>query len=520
MHQRSSHVNLDLLPGRITSVIAPQGAGKTTLLRAAAGLLGEIYNGEVTGSLEFSSAEPTPLPSLRSGRRDVAAFFDGYVQVTLAVETVREEIGLPLFAFGLGRAERDARVVAVAHELGIEYLLDRQVTELSGGEEKLVGIAAALVPDVAIHVLDEPFEQLDVAHLAAVIRAAKLRARAGRLVLVATGALDIALNIADSADSLRRRSVDGRRVAELRRRGAHCVAGRIAGDALFVRASGRAGRSPALSRCGAPRLMTDLLDMRDVSFGYGNGPPVLANATLSVPSYMVCGIVGPNGAGKSTLARLAAGVFQPRSGTVHVAGKDLRTTAGPTRARVVRVSFQDARARALSSNPRRGAGLGGVVARGFATGDARPHDGGTRGLRRGTVRSTPIRTTSTRGSESCSPACRRSRCPDGSSSSTSPPFGWASACAPALGVALRKYAAEGGAVMLVTHDHEFAAATCDTIAVVKRGKIDRNGPAATTLEGAAEHAGTNIYSFPSFYLDRAVRRRSKLPGESGRDLQV
>jgi energy-coupling factor transporter ATP-binding protein EcfA2 len=193
-----THVNLDLLPGRITSVIAPQGAGKTTLLRAAAGLLGEIYNGEVAGSLEFSSAEPIPHRSLRSGRH-AAAFFDGYVQVTLAVETVREEIALPLFASGLGRDEREARVNAVAHELGIEYLLDRQVTELSGGEEKLVGIAAALVPEVAIHILDEPFKQLDVAHLAAVIRAAKLRARAGRLVLVATGALDIALNIADSA---------------------------------------------------------------------------------------------------------------------------------------------------------------------------------------------------------------------------------------------------------------------------------------------------------------------------------
>jgi energy-coupling factor transporter ATP-binding protein EcfA2 len=178
------NVNLDLLPGRITSVIAPQGAGKTTLLRAAAGLLGEIYDGEVNGSLQLGES---------------AAFFDGYVQVTLAVETVREELGLPLFAAGVNRAERDARAVAISRQLGIEYLLDRHVTELSGGEEKLVGIAAALIPDVQVHVLDEPFEQLDVAHFAAVIRAAKLRARRGRLVLVATSSLDVALNIADSA---------------------------------------------------------------------------------------------------------------------------------------------------------------------------------------------------------------------------------------------------------------------------------------------------------------------------------
>lgn len=201
------NVNLVLEPGRVTSVISPQGTGKTTLLRAVAGLLGEIYQGEIQGSIETGSEggapnsrktdEPNNRPTFLT--RNASAFFDGYVQVTLAVETVREEIGLPLFAEGASRAERDKRAIAVCRELGIEYLLDRHVTHLSGGEEKLVGIAAALAPDVSIYVLDEPFEQLDVAHLAAVIRAIKRRVRAGRLVFVSTGALDIALNIADSA---------------------------------------------------------------------------------------------------------------------------------------------------------------------------------------------------------------------------------------------------------------------------------------------------------------------------------
>jgi hypothetical protein len=57
------------------------------------------------------------------------------------------------------------------------------------------------------------------------------------------------------------------------------------------------------------------------------------------------------------------------------------------------------------------------------------------------------------------------------------------------------------------------ASTCETLAVVKAGKIDRGGPVGAVLEAAAGHTATNIYSFPSFYLDRAVRRRSKLPAE-------
>jgi energy-coupling factor transport system ATP-binding protein len=186
-HPTLSDVTLDLQAGQVVSVIAAQGRGKTTLLRAAAGLLGEIYDGQVQGDLTRAS-------SPRAG-----AFFDGYVQVTLSVETVGEEIGLPLYAAGISRPDRQRRVAAVARELRIEHLLDRDVAALSGGEEKLVGIAAAFVAESPVHVLDEPFEQLDVAHLAAVIRAAKLRARAGRLVLIGTGSVDTALNICDSA---------------------------------------------------------------------------------------------------------------------------------------------------------------------------------------------------------------------------------------------------------------------------------------------------------------------------------
>ena len=182
-----SGVTLELPAGRLVSVLAPQGTGKTTLLRAAAGL---FETGDERGVITGGSPA-------RSEGQLVGAFFDGYVQVTLAVETVREEIALPLHATPVFPGERAARVEAVARELRIEHLLDREVTALSGGEEKLVGIAAALVIDSYLYVLDEPFEQLDIGHFSAVIRAAKRRARAGALVLVATGSVDTAINICD-----------------------------------------------------------------------------------------------------------------------------------------------------------------------------------------------------------------------------------------------------------------------------------------------------------------------------------
>lgn len=194
-----SGVTMDLPAGRLIAVIAPQGAGKTTLLRAAAGLFETVdERGTLLG----------PAPARAEGQL-VGSFFDGYVQVTLAVETVREEIALPLYA--TGGFDRTPRVEAVARELKIEHLLDREVTALSGGEEKLVGIAAALVIESYLYVLDEPFEQLDIPHYSAVIRAMKKRAKAGSLVLVATSSVDTALNISDACvvyDGSRWRLID------------------------------------------------------------------------------------------------------------------------------------------------------------------------------------------------------------------------------------------------------------------------------------------------------------------------
>jgi energy-coupling factor transporter ATP-binding protein EcfA2 len=258
--------------------------------------------------------------------------------------------------------------------------------------------------------------------------------------------------------------------------------------------------------------MTALLELRDVAFGYAESNIVVCDATLDVPPRTVCGILGPNGAGKSTLARLAAGVLEPRAGTVRVGGQDLRSLAGPARARIVRVSFQtpehelfrrtlgaeidwEAHLLGTSSDEMRERTRGMAAACGAQLPlDVHPYD--------------------------LDPWQRKLfavlaalAIPGRLVVLDEPTLRLGQRVRTGLSEAIRAHASSGGAVILVTHDHEFAASTCDTIAVVKSGRIDRSGPVRATLEGAAEHAATNIYSFPSFYLDRAVRQRSKLPAE-------
>jgi ATP-binding cassette subfamily B protein len=66
------------------------------------------------------------------------------------------------------------------------------------------------------------------------------------------------------------------------------------------------------------------VELRDVHFGYGDGPDVLAGIDLHLPAGQTHAIVGATGAGKSTLARLLLRFHDPRSGQVLFDGHDLR----------------------------------------------------------------------------------------------------------------------------------------------------------------------------------------------------
>ena len=78
------------------------------------------------------------------------------------------------------------------------------------------------------------------------------------------------------------------------------------------------------------------VEVRDVSFAYGDGPRVLRDVTLSIPAGSRLALVGPTGAGKSTLAKLVARLYDPTEGRVTFGGVDLHdATLSSLRGRIV-----------------------------------------------------------------------------------------------------------------------------------------------------------------------------------------
>jgi ABC-type Fe3+/spermidine/putrescine transport system ATPase subunit len=140
-----------------TVILGPSGCGKTTLLRTIAGFYepdeGEIYIGG-----KIVNTEPPH-------KRNTGLVFQNYA--LFPHMSVRENIGYGLKFKKLSKTESNERILKVGKTLGIENLLDRWPSQLSGGEQQRVAVARALVTEPQVLLLDEPLSNLD----------AKVRAR-------------------------------------------------------------------------------------------------------------------------------------------------------------------------------------------------------------------------------------------------------------------------------------------------------------------------------------------------------
>ena len=183
--------------GSITVITGPTGSGKSTILRGIAGLLSHVDGGEISGTVFVDGADRTATPP-----RDTAHLVGVVLQnprAAFATARVRDEIALALELRGIDSGPARARVLDVAESIGVSALLDRNVSTLSAGEATLVAIAAAVVEQPALLLVDEPLADLDTAargHVIAVLNA--LARDAGVCIIVAEHRAEPLVAVADS----------------------------------------------------------------------------------------------------------------------------------------------------------------------------------------------------------------------------------------------------------------------------------------------------------------------------------
>jgi ABC-type lipoprotein export system ATPase subunit len=356
--------DLTLAAGERLLVQGPNGSGKTTLLRVITGEQPVLAGTVEVGGTALHAISATRR---REWRARSVGFIDQHAARGLLPElSVLDNVALQLRFGGqpADSARRSAREALV--RLGLEELVARPVTQLSGGEAQRVAACAAVAHRPNLILADEPTGELDDAAAAEVYELLAAVAADGAAVILVSHD-QRAAPFADRAVRIR----DGR-TAEQWRPGSPAVeqlpdsrgwirvptgllpewtplpglVARRQDNGLLLqpiirmeprhrtakRPRASASRPGAGSARGAAAVGTGpLLTLTGVRAGFGNRT-LFAHLDLALRTGSWAAVTGPSGAGKSTLLSLVAGLLNPLAGTIDVGGVGWSTLSRDARA--------------------------------------------------------------------------------------------------------------------------------------------------------------------------------------------
>ncbi|WP_438352151.1 ABC transporter ATP-binding protein [Microbacterium sp. CJ88] len=184
-HHVLDHVSFDVRPGRLTGFVGGNGAGKTTTMRITLGVLGAD-----AGTVTLDGAAVTTDDRRRFGYMPEERGLYPKMKVL-------EQITYLARLHGFSKADASTAASALLERLGLGERLNDNVETLSLGNQQRAQIAAALVHDPEVLILDEPFSGLDPMAVDVVAAVLQERAAAGTAVLFSSHQLELVERMCD-----------------------------------------------------------------------------------------------------------------------------------------------------------------------------------------------------------------------------------------------------------------------------------------------------------------------------------
>ena len=171
--------DIDLLipKGRLVAIVGPNGAGKTTLIKAMLGLIKPV-----SGAVRFQGAGGG-FPKNRIAYVPQSESVDWDFPATALDVVVMGRYGYLGWFRRPGQAERNMALAAL-EKVGMRDYANRQISQLSGGQQRRVFLARALVQEAEIYFMDEPFKGVDAQTEKAIVVLLKELREQGKTVII------------------------------------------------------------------------------------------------------------------------------------------------------------------------------------------------------------------------------------------------------------------------------------------------------------------------------------------------
>ena len=311
--QAIQNLSLSIKKGELVVITGKSGCGKTTLFRCVNGLCPHFYEGEITGNLTLNG---DALSSMRiCDISNIAASVFQNPESQFFTTDVLSDLVYPCENYGIEKEEIQGRLHRVTKLLSLEPLLNRKLSELSGGEKQKIAIASVLMLDTEVVLMDEPPSNLDYRSVKLLTQMLAQLKSNGYTILIIEHRFHYLAELRDRLIIMENGSI----VREYKKDALNNVS-----NDVFHKQELRALHlfGNMLTTVPTPQPHTKgepLAALCDIYFAYHKSAEVLKGIDLLIYPGDKIALIGKNGCGKTTLGKILCGLQKEQHGTLFFA---------------------------------------------------------------------------------------------------------------------------------------------------------------------------------------------------------
>lgn len=321
-----AEASLNIRDGERLLICGAGGSGKTTLLNAASGIVPRLITPQVfAGDISLNGKPMSSMP--KDELFSMVGVVSQNVEDQLWDLSVEDLVAFPLENRGFARELIRTRIDDLLNELELNALRGRRVLTLSGGERRMVAMAAALAAEPKLLILDEPTTGLDPAARQRLVR-----------VLKKLGAEIPALLIAEQDPASLQAVVTHVGLLKDGKLAPLVPLSEIINNAAAWEDTGvlpPVGIRQRLAGTKADGKVLVSVSGIKTQLQRRDGQPVLENVNFEIRAGEVVALIGKNGAGKTTLFQSVLGLQKIVAGTITIGGENADKWTAAKRARSI-----------------------------------------------------------------------------------------------------------------------------------------------------------------------------------------
>lgn len=317
------NIALDLKDNETVLVLGRSGSGKTTLLLALTGVLPNLLNGYVKGRIALKHLNPLTHDGFINVSKIVGVVLQD-PDKQIAMPTPYDEVAFTLENLGYDTEEIYEIVQTILKRFNLLEKAYEESENLSGGEKRKLTLAASIVHNPSILLIDEPTASMDPWGIREVRKYISEYSEADKTIVVVEHKARYFIDLADRVILLKNGHITGMwKRDEL-----------DSNIISYLQNEGIDSRYPSIHYRKKKSFGKTLLITRSLSVGYHNNS-LIRYADIEVKEGEVVALVGPNGSGKTTLLKTISGLIDSIDGEVVVEGTDINNMKKRERYRYV-----------------------------------------------------------------------------------------------------------------------------------------------------------------------------------------